>query len=344
MNTTQRSSTSREPSPLAFLKLQTTGLDPQRHAIVELAVLLVDPRTLGIVAEQTAYVADGVDHGAIPLTTALADAVRLLEGATVAGHHVGFDWAFFEATCKRAGIRPPRIASAFVDTAVLAAPLVLRGDVQGSSLSALAVHLGVTVPSFPTAFGQARLALECMRALAARYATGDRVQRLGDDEQEILGVLLSRLELGRRQYGPWSVHDGRDYPAEAYEEVLDGLHYCAAELVRRRHLARTRKRRVYVCHPYASDPVANVERVRAIARELADLDLMPVAPHLYIPAFVDEATERERALKLCLELVDTCDELWVFGDFVSPGMQREIAFARSRGIPVVVQSGKEAAQ
>jgi hypothetical protein len=161
-----------------------------------------------------------------------------------------------------------------------------------------------------------------------------RIEGLGGDERLILDMLLARLEFGRHQYGPWIVDDGRDYPAEAYEEVLDGMHYCAAEIVRRRRLAESRRRRIYVCHPYANDPPRNVERVRGICRQLVAEGYLPIAPHLYLPAFIDEATERELALSLCLELVDLCDEVRVFGTNLTIGMGREIQYAKQRGIPV----------
>jgi hypothetical protein len=161
-----------------------------------------------------------------------------------------------------------------------------------------------------------------------------RIQALANDERLILESLLARLEFGQRQYGPWIVDDGRDYPAEAYEEVLDGMHYCAAELVRQRRLSQCRRRLVYVCHPFADDPPGNVERVRNICRHLVAEGVLPIAPHLYLPAFIDEATERELALSLCLELVDVCDELRVFGANVTRGMNREIERATQRGIPV----------
>ena len=51
--------------------------------------------------------------------------------------------------------------------------------------------------------------------------------------------------------------DGRQYLREALAEVLDALHYCAAELVRldkRRQVPGFRTRRVYVCHPYRNAP------------------------------------------------------------------------------------------
>lgn len=52
-----------------------------------------------------------------------------------------------------------------------------------------------------------------------------------DDEQEILDLLKDRMRAGRELYGPWKVTDGRNYPKEALEEVLDAMHYCAARLL-----------------------------------------------------------------------------------------------------------------
>lgn len=161
-----------------------------------------------------------------------------------------------------------------------------------------------------------------------------RIEALTGDERQILDALLGRLEVGRDLYGPWDIRDGRDYPAEAFEELIDGLHYCAAELVRRRRLATARRRRIYVCHPYANDPEGNVARVRVIARALVAEGALPIAPHLYLPAFLEEATERDLALSLCLELVELCDELRVFGSVLTPGMRRELARARELGVPV----------
>ena len=93
--------------------------------------------------------------------------------------------------------------------------------------------------------------------------------------------------------------------------------------------------RVYVAHPYSDDPAANIVRVRAICRAVVDEGHVPIAPHLFLPAFVDEATERDLALRLCLELVAGCDALWFYGTRISPGMEREISAAQALGIPVV---------
>jgi hypothetical protein len=157
------------------------------------------------------------------------------------------------------------------------------------------------------------------------------------DEAAILDLLAERLRAGRGTYGPWRVTDGRHYPREALAEVLDALHYCAAELLRLDRAAplpQPRARKVYVCHPFADDPVANIERVRGICIALLDRGLVPVAPQLYLPQFIDELSGRERALTLCLALLEDCNEVRVYGSAITAGMHREIAHAKALGIPV----------
>lgn len=93
--------------------------------------------------------------------------------------------------------------------------------------------------------------------------------------------------------------------------------------------------RVYVAHPFSGDVAVNIGRVRAICRAIVDEGHVPIAPHLYLPAFIDETTERDLALRLCTELVACCDALWLYGTRITPGMEKEIAAAHGRGIPVV---------
>ncbi|MGI5865793.1 MAG: exonuclease domain-containing protein [Myxococcales bacterium] len=335
---------------LAFVDLETTGLDPSRHDILEIAVLRVDARSLEVLAQHDTLVAPerledvqpealsvcgfskAAWTNAVPLREALLAIAPLLEGALVAGHNVGFDWAFLQAGFARAGLTLPRVDYHRLDTASLAWPLVTSGELSSLSLDGLATLFGLERPRPHRALADARCALEVARRLAERMRIGGRVTALAVDEREICEALLSRLEQGRKQYGPWRVDDGRDYPSEAYVEVLDGLHYVAAELVRRRRAEGARRRRVYVCHPFADDPAGNIERVRVISRQLLDEGLMPVAPHLYLPQLVDESSEREQALQLCLELLGTCDEVRVYGDSVTEGMERELREAKRLGL------------
>ena len=63
--------------------------------------------------------------------------------------------------------------------------------------------------------------------------------------------------------------------------------------------------------------------------------ILPVAPHLLFPQFLNEGIEAERqaGLAMGLELLLCCDEVWVFGE-TTEGMASEIAFAVEQGIGV----------
>ena len=53
-----------------------------------------------------------------------------------------------------------------------------------------------------------------------------------------------------------------------------------------------------------------------------------VAPHLLLPLYMKEETERELALFMNMVFLGKMDELWVFGSTASPGMRAEINQAK----------------
>jgi DNA polymerase-3 subunit epsilon len=341
--------------PLAFIDVETTGLDPSRHEIIEIGVVVADPRTRETRGmfdvrvrpgriEDADPVALGINGwspeawaDAVPLDVALVRAKPLLEGALLAGHNVSFDRAFLDAAWRTTGVRPPDTDHHVLDTATLAWPLLAAGLVESLSLDAVCKALGVDVGQPHRALADAQRSLEVARRLLPDVGLMTRVRSLAADERPIVETILARIDAGRRQYGEWDSGDGRDYPGEALAEVIDALNYCAAELVRLRRAGRLgglRTRRVYVCHAFADDPQANTERVRKLCRALAESGFLPVAPQVYLPQFLDEGTERERALSLCLELVGACDEVRVYGGHVTAGMRREIERAEALCIPV----------
>ena len=97
---------------------------------------------------------------------------------------------------------------------------------------------------------------------------------------------------------------------------------------------KARKDVVYICHPFSSDPRGNAERVRKICRWFAQQGYLPLAPHIYLPQFLVENTEREVAMNVCRRLIGLAEELLVFGD-PTPGMQSEIEEAIRLGVAVV---------
>lgn len=90
---------------------------------------------------------------------------------------------------------------------------------------------------------------------------------------------------------------------------------------------------VYICSPYRENPRENVPRARKYCRFAVRKGRIPIAPHIYLPQFISEETEREKAMAINMELLRLCGELWVFGDVISEGMRKEITRAGELGIP-----------
>lgn len=95
-------------------------------------------------------------------------------------------------------------------------------------------------------------------------------------------------------------------------------------------------RKVFVCSPYAGCVKANVHNARMYSRFVFLCGCMPITPHLMYPRFLEDkdTKERDAGIQMGLILLDFCSEIWVFGQNISNGMRREIAFAESHGILV----------
>ena len=95
-------------------------------------------------------------------------------------------------------------------------------------------------------------------------------------------------------------------------------------------------RKVFVCSPYAGCVKANVHNARMYSRFVFLCGCMPITPHLMYPRFLEDkdTKERDAGIQMGLILLDFCNEIWVFGQKISNGMRREIAFAESHGILV----------
>lgn len=84
---------------------------------------------------------------------------------------------------------------------------------------------------------------------------------------------------------------------------------------------------VYIASAYAGDVETNTEKARKYARFAVDEGCIPIVPHLLFPQFMDEKTERDKALFFARIVMDRCLEVWVFGA-PTHGMRLEIARAK----------------
>ncbi|MGC9602488.1 MAG: DUF4406 domain-containing protein [Minisyncoccia bacterium] len=96
---------------------------------------------------------------------------------------------------------------------------------------------------------------------------------------------------------------------------------------------------VFIGHPVGGDIKGNIEKVLKICSEVHTKDIIPVAPYLISLQYLNDELIEDR--ELGMEANHECfrrryvDELWLFGDTISPGMEKEILLAKEMGIPIV---------
>ena len=108
----------------------------------------------------------------------------------------------------------------------------------------------------------------------------------------------------------------------------------ALENVARAEDARVHRPLVYIASPYAGESEDNISRAKGYCRFAVSKGVIPLAPHLLYPQFMDDDDEDQRilGLRFAIALLCRCDELWVFGEKVSAGMAKEIEKAEKRGM------------
>ena len=77
-------------------------------------------------------------------------------------------------------------------------------------------------------------------------------------------------------------------------------------------------------------------RTKKYCKFAADTGHNPFAPHLFYTQFLDDSQPHERKLgmELGMIMLTKCAEMWVFGEVISPGMEREIAKAEARAMRI----------
>ena len=110
----------------------------------------------------------------------------------------------------------------------------------------------------------------------------------------------------------------------------------ALENVAREEDARVYRCLVYIASPFAGETEANISRAKGYCRFAISKGVIPLAPHLHYPQFMDDDDEAQRilGLRFAIALLYRCDELWVFGERISAGMAKEIEKAEKRGMRI----------
>lgn len=89
---------------------------------------------------------------------------------------------------------------------------------------------------------------------------------------------------------------------------------------------------VYICSPFSGDTEYNIRQARKYSRFAYEQNTIPITPHLLYPQFMsnEKPEERADAMHFNYVLLGKCNELWVFGDVISKGMDYEISIAKKR--------------
>lgn len=93
---------------------------------------------------------------------------------------------------------------------------------------------------------------------------------------------------------------------------------------------------VYFAHRLGNGPnrLDNIEAAGRLVCDLADrLPIVPVASWLTLARYWPE-TKREKGLAIDFAQIARCDELWLVGPELSPGMKLEAEHAAKVGVPI----------
>jgi len=101
---------------------------------------------------------------------------------------------------------------------------------------------------------------------------------------------------------------------------------------------------VFICHPIGGNITNNVKKILHLCRNLHDNNLIPVAPYLGSLQYLDDTKPESRQLGINANLETLrrgfVDELWLFGDRISPGMKEEVFLCFELGIPVYAHTSE----
>lgn len=92
-------------------------------------------------------------------------------------------------------------------------------------------------------------------------------------------------------------------------------------------------KKVYICAPLEGDVAVNLQQANRYAEYAMKCGVAPVAPHFY-SQFMNYSKPRqlEAGVKAGHSLLWFCDELWIFGEEITKGMNAEIQFCKTLNI------------
>ena len=175
---------------LAFIDLETTGLDPEKHEIIEIGLVLaeqsvtpdgkislkvtdefevkVKPEHIGNANPEGLKICHYSEEGwasAADLKKSLEILSEKTVGAIMVGHNVAFDYAFLENSFSRTGVENKMHYHKLDTISIAFAKLYGHQDVEKLSLRALCEYLKIENKKAHTALSDARATYEIFEKL-----------------------------------------------------------------------------------------------------------------------------------------------------------------------------------
>lgn len=103
----------------------------------------------------------------------------------------------------------------------------------------------------------------------------------------------------------------------------------------------THSKTVFIAHPISGNEEENLRKVIEICKELNSKGIIPIFPSHSWRQYLEPGTDPKYWSGLVNDEYfrrGMVDEVWLYGETISPGMEKEIKLAISYGIPVVPKS------
>lgn len=168
---------------IAITDIETTGLDPMAHEIIEIGLFVVDQKTLSVVdrldvkvrpehietAQREALKVNGYRaedwSGAVSLKEAMTLFGEKTRGAIFCAHNVTFDWFFVHEAFRKTGVKS-ELDYHRIDLFTLAWAKLRKEGLEHFTMNAVAKYLGIPEESSPhRAMNGAMLACEVYKKL-----------------------------------------------------------------------------------------------------------------------------------------------------------------------------------
>ena len=81
-------------------------------------------------------------------------------------------------------------------------------------------------------------------------------------------------------------------------------------------------KRVFISHPFTGDPIENLKKVDKICKDInMDKGTLAVSP-LHMFSYMNDDSKRNPIMIMCYDLINICDEVWIYGDSIGCNQER----------------------